>query len=142
MRRWVIFRRQAIARCFPWINCLTGIFKFTAGQYDYYRTLIANSNKVGSGDLLYAGEFNFYNGVWQQPEDSKKFNGMLRYTLNKENWGTSIFAKAYNNTWTATNQIPQSAVDDGILNLYGTMDPTDGGDSNRFSLSSQSLEQR
>ena len=85
--------------------------------------------------MLYAGEFNLYNGVWQQPEDSKKFNGMLRYTLNKEDWGTSIFAKAYNNTWTATNQIPQSAVDDGILNHYGTMDPTDGGDSNRFSLS-------
>ena len=113
-----------------------GIFKFTAGQYDYYRTLIANSNKVGNGDLLYAGEFNLYNGVWQQPEDSKKFNGLLRYTLDKDNWGTSVFAKAYNNTWTATNQIPQATVDNGALGLYGTMDPTDGGNTNRYSLSS------
>lgn len=60
----------------------------------------------------------------------------MRYTLDKDNWGTSVFAKAYNNTWTATNQIPQAAVDDGTLGLYGTMDPTDGGDTNRFSLSS------
>ena len=129
------FSAAGYSKMFSMDKLPDSIFKFTAGQYDYYRTLIANSNKVGDGDLLYAGEFNFYNGVWQQPEDSKKFNGILRYTLNKDNWGTSIFAKAYNNTWTATNQIPQAAVDDGILNLYGTMDPTDGGDSNRFSLS-------
>ncbi len=113
-----------------------GIFKFTAGQYEYYRTLIANSNKVNSGDFLYAGEFNFYNGVWQQPEDSRKFNGMMRYTLDKGNRGTSFFGKAYNNTWTATNQIPQTAVDSGTLGLYGTMDPTDGGNTNRYSFSS------
>ena len=76
---------------------------------------MANSNKVGSGDLLYAGEFNFYNGVWQQPEDSKKFNGMLRYTLNKNNWGLSVNAKGYTNSWTATNQIPQASIDNGTL---------------------------
>ena len=136
------FSAAGYSKLFSMAKLPKGIFKFTAGQYDYYRTLIANSNKAGSGDLLYAGEFNFYNGVWQQPEDSKKFNGMLRYTLNKEDWGMSVFAKAYNNTWTATNQIPQAAVDDGTLGLYGTMDPTDGGDSNRFSLVKQSLEQR
>jgi hydrogenase/urease accessory protein HupE len=130
------FSAAGYSKMFSMDKLPKGIFKFTAGQYDYYRTLIANSNKVGSGDLLYAGEFNFYNGVWQQPEDSKKFNGMLRYTLEKDNWGTSVFAKAYNNTWTATNQIPQVAVDNGTLGLYGTMDPTDGGDTNRFSLSS------
>ena len=113
-----------------------GIMKFTAGEYDYYRSLIANSNKVGNGDLLYAGEFNFYNGVWQQPEDSKKFNGMMRYTLDQDNWGSSVFAKAYTNNWTATNQIPQAAVDNGSIGLYGTMDPSDGGNTDRFSLSS------
>jgi hydrogenase/urease accessory protein HupE len=130
------FSAAGYSRMFSMDKLPKGIFKFTAGQYDYYRSLVANSNRIGSGNLLYAGEFNFYNGVWQQPEDSKKFNGMLRYTLDMENWGTSVFAKAYNNTWTATNQIPQTAVDDGTLGLYGTMDPTDGGDTNRFSLSS------
>ncbi|MCX7099046.1 MAG: HupE/UreJ family protein [Methylococcales bacterium] len=130
------FSAAGYSKMFSMDKLPKGIFKFTAGQYDYYRTLIANSNKVGSGDLLYAGEFNFYNGVWQQPEGSKKFNGMLRYTLNKDNWGSSVFAKAYTNSWTATNQIPQAAVDNGTLGLYGTMDPTDGGNTNRYSLSS------
>ncbi|PKL74566.1 MAG: hypothetical protein CVV27_19840, partial [Candidatus Melainabacteria bacterium HGW-Melainabacteria-1] len=112
------------------------IAKFTAGSYDYYRTLLANSSKVGDGDLLYAGEFNLYNGVWQVPEDSKKFNGMLKYTLDQHDWGMTINGKAYSNSWTATNQIPQSAIDSGALGLYGSMDPSDGGESNRYSLSS------
>ncbi|AEG02643.1 TonB-dependent receptor [Methylomonas methanica] len=112
------------------------IAKFTAGSYDYYRTLLANSSKVGDGDLLYAGEFNLYNGVWQVPEDSKKFNGMLKYTLDQHDWGMTINGKAYSNSWTATNQIPQSAIDSGALGLYGSMDPSDGGTSNRYSLSS------
>ena len=112
-----------------------GILKFTAGSFDYYRTLVANSQKFGEGDLLYAGEFNLYNGVWQVPEDSKKFNGQLRYSLDKGNWGMSVNAKAYTNSWTATNQIPQAAVDSGALGLYGSMDPTDGGKSNRYSAS-------
>lgn len=130
------FSAAGYSKIFSMDKLPQGIMKFTAGEYDYYRTLIANSNKVGNGDLLYAGEFNFYNGVWQQPEDSKKFNGMMRYTLDQDNWGSSVFAKAYTNNWTATNQIPQAAVDNGSIGLYGTMDPSDGGNTDRFSLSS------
>ncbi len=112
-----------------------GIAKFTAGEFDYYRGLFANSNKLGDGDLLYAAEFNLYDGVWQVPEDTKRFNGMLKYTLDRHDWGMSINGKAYSNSWVATNQIPQYAIDNGTLGLYGSMDPTDGGSSNRYSLS-------
>ncbi len=130
------FSAAGFSKMFSMNTLPNGIAKFTAGEFDYYRTLVANSQKVGDGNLLYAGEFNLYNGVWQQPEDSKKFNGMLRYSIDKENWGSSINAKAYNNAWTATNQIAQASVDNGTLGLYGTMDPTDGGKTNRYSLSS------
>lgn len=130
------FSAAGYSKLFSMDTLPNGIAKFTAGEFDYYRTLVANSHKVGEGNLLYGGEFNLYNGVWQQPEDSKKFNGMLRYSIDKDNWGSSINAKAYNNAWTATNQIAQTSIDKGDLGLYGTMDPTDGGTTNRYSLSS------
>lgn len=129
------FSAAGYAKMFSMDKLPAGIFKFTAGQFDYYRTLAANSSKLGSGDLLYAGEFNLYNGVWQVPEDSRKFNGLLRYTLSENNWGLAVNAKGYTNNWTATNQIPQSAIDSGLLSSYGSMDPTDGGNSNRYSFS-------
>lgn len=113
-----------------------GLVKFTGGEFGYYRSLLANSHKIGDGDLLYAGEFNFYDGVWQQPEDLDKYNGMVRYTLDTKNWGISANAKAYHARWNATNQIPQRAIDADVLDLYGTMDASDGGISNRYSLAS------
>ncbi|MBS3964302.1 MAG: TonB-dependent receptor plug domain-containing protein [Methylomonas sp.] len=111
-----------------------GIAKFTAGSFDFYRALAANSSKVGDGDLLYAGEFNLYNGVWEVPENTQRFNGMLKYTVDNHDWGYSIDGKAYSNRWTASNQIPQSAIDAGLIGLYGAMDPTDTGESNRYSV--------
>lgn len=129
------FSAAGYAKMFTLDKLDKGIAKFTAGSFDYYRTLVANSTKVGDGDLLYAGEFNLYNGAWQVPEDSKKFTGMLKYTLGGDDWGVSINGKAYSNSWTATNQIPQRAIDNGTIGTYGSMDPTDGGKTNRYSLS-------
>lgn len=113
-----------------------GIIKFTGGEFGYYRGLLANSNQLGEGNLLYAGEVNVYDGVWQQPEDLGKFNGTLRYSLDRDDWGFSVNGKAYSASWNATNPIPQRAIDDGSVNLYGSIDPTDGGKSNRYSLAS------
>ncbi len=42
---------------------------------------------------------------------------------------------AYAARWTATNQIPERAVTEGLISRYGTINPTDGGDTSRFSLS-------
>jgi hypothetical protein len=114
-----------------------GLLKFTGGEFGYYRTVLADSMEVGGGDLLGGAEVHFYDGPWKQPEDLEKFNGMLRYTLDRDNWGISVNGKAYHSIWTATNQIPQRGIDSGLLNLYGTMDGSDGGNSNRYSLSTE-----
>ena len=112
-----------------------GFVKFTGGSYDFYRLVAANSDKLGDGDLLYAGEFNAYHGIWQVPEDTNKFNGMVRYSIDNSDWGLSLNAKAYHNSWTATNQIPLYAVQYEGLNIYGSGDPSDGGITNRYSFS-------
>ena len=110
--------------------------KFTVGEYDYYRTVIANSHKLGVGNILYAGELQAYNGVWQRPEDLDKFNGQLSYNVSHDDWGYTLYSKAYHSTWNATNQIPQRAIDNGDLNQYASMDFSDGGATNRYSVSS------
>jgi hypothetical protein len=113
-----------------------GFLKFTGGEFDFYRTVAANSNSLGNGNLLYGAEFQAYNGPWSVPENGHKYNGLLRYSEDHENWGLAINAKAYNSTWTATNQIAQSAIDSGQLGLYGSLSPSDGGTTNRYSVSS------
>jgi len=58
------FASAGYSKMFSMDRLPQGILKFTGGEFGYYRTLLANSNKIDGGDLLYAGEFNFYNGVW------------------------------------------------------------------------------
>ena len=49
--------------------------------------------------------------LWAVPENSHKYNGLLRYTQDHNNWGMAVNAKAYSNAWTATNQQAQSFLD-------------------------------
>jgi hypothetical protein len=112
-----------------------GFVKFTGGEYDYYRGVAAHSSALGPGELLYGAEVNFFNGPWERPEKSGKYNGMIRYTIDHKDWGASINGKAYHANWNATNQIPRRAVESGALGLYGAMDPSDGGRTGRYSLS-------
>ena len=100
------------------------------------------STKLGGGSLLYAGEVDTYNGPWATPDDMRKFNGMLRYSQGTATDGFSVTGMAYSNTWNSTDQVPLRAITSGLIGLYGELDPTDGGDTSRFSLSGDSANRR
>ena len=85
--------------------------------------------------LLYAGEFTGYDGPWTNPDDMKKFSGLLRYSQGTATDGFSLTGMAYTNTWNSTDQVALRAYTTGQIGLYGELDPTDGGDTSRFSLS-------
>lgn len=112
-----------------------GIASVTFGSYGYQRYLVANSTDMADGSLLYGLEINRNNGPWQNEENLKKLSGILRYSAGTAQDGFNITAMAYHNQWDATDQIPLRAVQSGALNRFGTIDPTDGGESSRYSLS-------
>ncbi|MBR0871635.1 TonB-dependent receptor [Bradyrhizobium tropiciagri] len=121
------------------INYLNGlpknIVELTAGSFGYRRALAAGSTKVGEGTLLAAYEANRYNGPWDVPDDVRKLNGVLRYSQGTATDGFSLTAMAYANGWNSTDQVAQRAIDQGLIDRYGTLNPTDGGTASRFSLS-------
>jgi hypothetical protein len=65
----------------------------------------------------------------------RKLNGVIRYSQGTALEGFSITGMAHNNRWTSTDQVAQRAIDQGIIGRFGTLDPTDGGRSSRYSLS-------
>ncbi len=109
----------------------------TVGSFGYDRLLNLGSVKIGGGSLLYAGEFNTYNGPWATPEDVRKFNGLLRYSQGTATDGFSATAVGYANNWNSTDQVALRAITTGQIGLYGEIDPTDGGDTDRFMLSTR-----
>jgi hypothetical protein len=108
----------------------------TFGSFGYRRGLAAGSTAVGDGTLLTAIEATKNNGPWDVPDDVRKINGVLRYTQGTATDGFSVTGMAYSNGWNSTDQVAQRAIDQGIIGRLGTLDPTDGGTSSRFSLSS------
>jgi hypothetical protein len=114
-----------------------GLAQVTLGQNDYRRALLAGSRSFGVFDLLGALELAGHDGPWQVPADQHKVNALVRATQRDGNGERSLTFMAYNSRWTATDQIAQRAVDAGTLDRFGSLDPTDGGRTQRVSLSAQ-----
>ena len=112
-----------------------GIATLTGGENGYVRGLVANSNALGSGNLLYAVDASYNNGPWAVPEHARRTSGLLRYSQGVPGDGFAVTAMGYDAKWTSTDQIPLRAVDDGSLDRFGAIDPTDGGKTSRYSLS-------
>ena len=112
-----------------------GIASLVLGQHDYARALIASSAKLGEGSLLYAIEAAHNDGPWDNPEKFHRLNGVLRYSFGDAGSRSSITAMAYSAGWNSTDQIPLRAVDAGSIGRFGAIDPSDGGQTARYSLS-------
>jgi hypothetical protein len=107
----------------------------TLGGYDYKRALLAGSPNVGGGTLLYGIELMGQDGPWDNPENFRKLNTVFRYSRGDKADGITVTGMAYKANWDATDQIPQRAVASGLLDRFGAIDPSDGGETSRYSLS-------
>ncbi len=107
----------------------------SAGEHGLARVAIGGSTRIGAGDLLIGGEAKGYNGPWEVSEELRKFSGLARYSWERGNSQFSILGMAYHNQWDASDQIPARAVSDGLIGRFGQIDPTDGGNTQRYSLS-------
>ncbi|WP_310625487.1 TonB-dependent receptor domain-containing protein [Limnohabitans sp.] len=113
----------------------------TIGQRGYLRGVAAVSRDVSEGvTLLSAVERLNNNGPWTVPEGIRKTNAqfILSGGSPREGWSTSL--SAYSAHWNSTDQIPQRLIDAGTyqgqpFGRFDSLDPSDGGNTNRTSLS-------
>lgn len=107
----------------------------SVGQHGYVRGVVADSLSAGPGTLLYGLEVHRNNGPWDVPERVRKYSGVLRYSQGTSDDGFSVTGMAYKNSWNATDQVPLRAVESGQIGRFGSLAPSDGGDTSRYSLS-------
>ncbi len=113
-----------------------GIANVQLGQFGYARALLANSEKVGAGSLLFALEYNHYDGPWDLPENSNRYNGFARYHQASGSDEYNLTASVYwAPSWHSTDQVPERAIAQGLIGRFGNIDPTDGGKTGRDALS-------
>ena len=108
----------------------------TLGKFGYQRALLAGSLELFPGSTLtYALEYQHIDGPWEVPSNFVKWNGVLRYAQPVGAGHLALTAMAYRGTWNSTDQVPLRAIDSGLIGRFGTIDASDAGKSNRYSVS-------
>jgi hypothetical protein len=109
------------------------------GPHNFRRLLGAGSSAL-SGEsssgwhALAAVELATNNGPWEQPEGLRKHNLLLRLSRGDALNGAALSLVAYDARWTATEHVPQRAIDQGEIGRYGALLPDDGGSTYRRAM--------
>ena len=109
------------------------IVRVGGGGQGFGRALVAASPSGGRGHLLGALEVQHNDGPWHEPDDFRKVERLVRYSRGDALNGFSITGMGYRGRWNSTDQVPARAIADGTHRPLRHVDPTDGGDSYRYS---------
>ncbi len=112
-----------------------GLLRIGVGEDDFYRGVVADSMPLAQGTFLYGMEAQNYDGPWDLDEDALRLNLLLKYTGGTVTQGYRFTGMSYYGDWDSTDQIPQRAVDQGLISRLGQIDPTLGGRAQRHGLS-------
>jgi len=110
----------------------------TLGEHGYRRAVGATSLALGEDThLLGALEWMGNDGPWTVPEALRRQNAVLTLSHGTKARGWSTSLMAYDAHWTATDQVPERLITNGTLGRYGSLDPSNGGNTSRTSLSGE-----
>ena len=107
--------------------------ELTIGQNGHVRGLLAGSAAVGGGDIMGAIEGTVSDGPWVLDEKLRKLNLLAGWSAGS----VKVTASAYASEWRSTDQVPERAVESGLIPRLGYIDPDLGGSSSRFALTAE-----
>ena len=113
------------------------IAEYTIGRFNYHSLLLAGSEKISSGNLLFGLKLKKYDGPWDVKQNFHNFSLITRYSQGVSDNGFEITAMAYKAHGNATNQVAKRAIESGFIGRFGSLSPSDSINTSRYSLSSQ-----
>ncbi|MBC6998003.1 TonB-dependent receptor [Cytophaga sp. FL35] len=103
------------------------------GQFNTLRTL--GMFKVAESDFsnaYIASEMLLSDGPFESSQNFNRLNVMGRYNYNnRKDQDLTISISHFQSKWDASGQIPQRAVDQGLIGRFGAIDDTEGGNTSR-----------
>ncbi len=111
------------------------VVSLEGGKFGTYRTLAMLQLPLESASTssYIAGEFFHTDGYFDSRIDLNRFNvfGKVVSRIN-DNQKLDFWGSAFSSKWNATGQIPIRAVEEGIIGRFGSIDPSEGGRTQRF----------
>jgi outer membrane receptor protein involved in Fe transport len=135
MAGWVNFRtRTTLDRSFA---------KVEVGQFNTYRAvaglnLLSNQARQQGQSAYVASEYQYSDSYFDNPQRFKRFNVLGKYHRHIGNNTTlTLTASSFWSKWNHSGQIPDRAVESGLTDWFGSIDPTEGGETSRTNLNAQ-----
>lgn len=106
------------------------------GQFSTFRSvgqfnLIDNEKEYA----WLATEYLMSQGYFKAPQNFNRINLMGKYTAKLANNGRlSVLLSHFKSKWDASGQIPQRAVNSGLIDWFGAIDNTEGGNTKRTNI--------
>ena len=108
----------------------------SGGTLGVYNMFAGGTDHFTDNDRLLGGVYyGHVDGPFTHPDDFRKVAGTLRFSHGTDADGYSATAMYYHGEGNLTTDQPLRAIQEGLITRWGTLDPTDGSLSERFSLS-------
>ena len=103
------------------------------GQYNRRIVGMASPElREGSTDkALIAAEIGDTDGPFEHPQRFRQGNGLVKWKGDAGPGELHIEGNWYEAKWNASGQVPESAVNAGLISQYGSLDPSEGGNTSR-----------
>lgn len=109
-----------------------GVVQAAGGQFDTQRYMLMFSPTKDRVRTLFAAEGYYTNGPFQNDNRYYRTNLLGKLTTNlSDRDELSLTATFHKAQWNASGEIPLRAVQDGSLDRFGAIDPSEGGETLR-----------
>jgi outer membrane cobalamin receptor len=117
-------------------------------ENDLPEKLLVSAGTLGDEDIFAAATHHFddddrawaavelghLDGPWSPPNDFRKLNAAVRFSHGDSRDGFSLTGFYYKSQGQLTTDQPLRALREGLIGPFGTLDPTDGSQSVRWSV--------
>ena len=108
------------------------------GNFNNTRTValidVFKKNKSNTNAYV-AGEFYHFDGPTINPQKLNRYNLFTKFNSNLSNkTSLTISASAFKSNWFASGQLPTRAVESGMIDRFGSLDPSEGGFTERYNF--------
>ena len=133
-----------------WANFRTRTFldhsflKLEGGQFDTYRVvggvnLIPASVVATRGESAYlASEYSYSNAYFDSPQHFNRINALGKYHRHLgPSTSLTLTGSTFFSRWNHSGQIPDRAITSGLTGFFGSIDPSEGGQTSRTNINLQ-----
>lgn len=117
-------------------NIPQSFVRVEAGRFNTFRTVamvdLIKENKDKQSAYI-ASEYNYTNGPTDNKQHFNRFNIFTKYNATiTDKTDLSFSASAFKSNWDASGQVPSRAVESGMISRFGSIDPSEGGNTERY----------